>query len=155
MKKYLVCLLIILLITGCKRDDKEDISDEKISSSGELVCAYKLQNTTDNTMYTSYYIFNFDNNGILNGAKNTEIIEFYNSSNEVKQSYKDSLEEAILDYNDIKGITVTKSIEDDKYSFEVDMNNSEMEESIKSDYLLDLDRISLYKLFTSDRYICE
>lgn len=155
MKKIILILLIILITTSCKKSEDTREKQKKILSYGELVCVYKEQNTSDNTMYTSLYIFNFDNNGILNGATNRETIEFNDSSKEVKNDYKDNLEEAIKDYEDIKGIDVKKYIEENKYYFEVIMDNNKMSDEIKKDYLLDLDRINLYNKFTNNKYTCE
>ena len=153
MKKYLVLLFIILLV-GCNK--KEVVEDtEVISFKGRLVCGYKENRVNENVIYSSYYIFNFNDNGILEGASNKESVELNGALDSIKDKYKKALDESIKDYDDIKGIKVTKSIEDNIYSFTVDMDNTKMDDDIKKDYLLDYDRISLYKLFTNNKYTCE
>lgn len=154
MKKYLFLFFSILLITGC-RHKEETIAKEKISSHGELICVYKENRVNENTLYTSYYHFSFNEQGILQGASNQEMIEFSsNTLDTLKEKYKQALEESIKTYDDIKGVSVTKKIEDDKYSFTVKMDNNEMDESTKTDYSLDMDRINTYKEFTSRGYTC-
>lgn len=153
MKKILL-ILIIILLTGCN-NKKEEKEEKIISSKGELVCVYKEDRANENATYTSYYSFNFDNNGILKGATNLEMIEFDGTLDSVKKKYKDELLENIKDYKDIKGIKVSKTFEKNKYYFTVDMDNTIMSDEIKKDYLLDQDRISLYKIFTNNKYTCE
>ena len=155
MKKCLLLIMIFIILIGCKKKEKVDKEDTNVLSYGELTCAYKEQNISDNTIYTSLYIFNFDNNGILNGATNKETIEFSNSSKELKKTYKENLEEIMKEYEDIDGLEVKKYIEENKYSFEVIMDNNKMEDEIKKDYLLDQDRINLYQIFTEKKYTCE
>ena len=154
MRKKLLCLLVIIFIIGCGKKE-EKIDTEKVLSYGELICAYKEQNNSDNTIYTSLYIFNFDNNGILNGASNKETIEFLKSNKDIKDKYKKSLDEIIKEYKDINGIEVKKELEDNKYSFEVIMDNNKMNDETKNDFLLDQDRISLYNYYTNNKYTCE
>lgn len=155
MKKYLSLFFILLLLSGCQQKKEETVS-EKISSHGELICVYKENRVNENTMYTSYYLFSFNDQGILNGATDQEIIEFTSdTTDELKKIYKDVLEESIKVYDDVKGVSVTKKFEDDKYSFVVKMDNKEMDEEIKSDYSVDMDRINTYKTFTTRGYTCE
>ena len=155
MKKNIIFIILCIMLIGCKKKESTNNIGKKVLSYGELLCVYKEQNVSDNTMYTSSYIFNFDKNGILNGATNKETIEFNNSSRDVKEAYKNNLEEIIKEYKDIKGLEVKKNIEDNKYSFEVIMDNNEMYDEIKKDYLLDQDRISLYNIFNNRNYTCE
>lgn len=154
MKKLFLFIFLILIFTGCNKKEKE-VEPKKVLSYGELVCVYKVQNTTDNTIYTSSYVFNFDDNGILNGATNKETIEFYNSLDSVKNEYKKNLEEILKEYDDIDGVNAKKYIEENKYYFEVIMDNSKMNDDIKKNYLLDQDRISLYNYYTNNKYTCE
>ena len=154
MRKKLFSLLVIISIIGCGKKE-EKIETKKVLSYGELICVYKEQNNSDNTIYTSLYIFNFDNNGILNGASNKETIEFLKSNKDIKDKYKKSLDEIIKEYNDINGIEVKKELEDNKYSFEVIMDNNKMNDETKNDFLLDQDRISLYNYYTNNKYTCE
>ncbi len=155
MKKYLSLFFIVLLVSGCQSHKEETVS-EKISSHGELICVYKENRVNENTLYTSYYLFSFNDQGILKGATNQEIIEFSsNTQDSLKKKYEQALEESIKTYDDIKGVSVTKKIEDDKYSFTVKMDNNEMDENIKADYSVDMDRINTYKKFTSMGYTCE
>lgn len=154
MKNVLMILFILFIITGCGNKNLKE-EEKNILSYGELICVYKAQNTSEKTIYTSSYVFNFDDTGILNGATNKETIEFYDSTKEIKDQYKNELDEVIKEYKDIEGIELKKSIENNKYSFEIIMDNNKMSDEIKEQYLLDLDRISLYKLFTKDKYTCE
>ena len=155
MKKTIYMLFILIILSGCKQNTKEKEDDKKVLSKGDLVCAYKLRTTSENTIYTSYYEYNFNDNGILKGAKNVESIEFENSSDEVKENYKKEIEEIIKEYDDIDGIEVTTKYEDNKYSFTVVMDNSKMDEETISKFTLDEDRVGLYNQYTDAGYTCE
>ena len=155
MKKIVYILLCVLIISGCKKKDNEEKEEKNVSSKGDLVCAYKLKNTTENTLYTSYYEYNFNNNGILKGAKNVESIEFDNSSDEVKNNYKDEIKEIMKEYEDIEGIEFSVNYEDDKYSFTVIMDNSKMNKETIEKFLLDEDRVGLYTQYTDAGYTCD
>ncbi len=154
MRKKLFSLLVIISIIGCGKKE-EKIETKKVLSYGELICVYKEQNNSDNTMYTSLYVFNFDNNGILNGASNKETIEFYDSNKDIKEVYKKNLDEVIKEYKEISGIEVKKELDNNKYSFEIIMDNNKMYDETKKDFLLDQDRISLYNYYTNNKYTCE
>lgn len=153
MKKVLI-ILIIFLITGCG-NKKETKEEKKISSKGELVCVYKENRLNDNATYSSYYSFNFDNNGILKGATNVEMVSFDGSLDSVKKRYEKELLENVEEYKNIKGIKVSKKLEKDRYYFTVEMDNTKMSDEVKKEYYLDQDRITLYKMFTIDKYTCE
>ena len=154
MRKKLFSLLVIISIIGCGKKE-EKIETKKVLSYGELICVYKEQNNSDNTMYTSLYVYNFDNNGILNGASNKETIEFYDSNKDIKEVYKKNLDEVIKEYKEISGIEVKKELDNNKYSFEIIMDNNKMYDETKKDFLLDQDRISLYNYYTNNKYTCE
>ena len=154
MRKKLFSLLVIISIIGSGKKE-EKIETKKVLSYGELICVYKEQNNSDNTMYTSLYVFNFDNNGILNGASNKETIEFYDSNKDIKEVYKKNLDEVIKEYKEISGIEVKKELDNNKYSFEIIMDNNKMYDETKKDFLLDQDRISLYNYYTNNKYTCE
>ena len=154
MKKVLCMLIIIILVTACNK--KEEVLEEKnVSSKGDLVCAYKLKKSYENTLYTSYYEYNFNSNGILKSAKNVESVEFDNSSDEVKDNYKEEIKEIIKEYDDIDGIEVSTKYEDNKYYFTVNMDKNEMSEDTIKKFMLDEDRVSLYNQYTSAGYTCE
>lgn len=155
MKKYLSLLFILLLVSACQQKEEEKVN-EKISSHGELICVYKENRVNENTLYTSYYLFSFNDQGMLKGATDQEIIEFTSdTTDELKSKYKKALEESIKIYDDVKGVSVIKKFEDDKYSFIVKMDNNEMDEEIKNDYSLNMDRINTYKTFVARGYTCE
>ena len=154
MRKKLFSLLVIISIIGCGKKE-EKVETKKVLSYGELICVYKEQNNLDNTMYTSLYIFNFDNNGILDGASNKETIEFLKSNKNIKEKYKKNLDEIIKEYKDINGIDVKKELEDNKYSFKVIMDKNKMNDEAKNEFLLNQDRISLYNYYTNSNYTCE
>lgn len=154
MKKYLFIIILILLVSGCKKN-KEEKPVQKISSKGQLMCISKIDYTNQNVIYTSYYLFNFNDNGILKGASNVESVQFSNTPDHIKDKYKDELNNVIKEYKDIDGVEVKKDISDEKYSFEVSLDNTKMDEETKENFLLNLDRISLYKLYTSEGYTCE
>ena len=154
MKKYLIILLFILIISGCKGKEVKK-EDKNISSKGDLVCVYKIRYANENTLYTSYYEYNFNSNGILNGAKNVESIEFEKDDAELKEKYKKDIEEILGEYKDIDGIEVTTNYEDDKYSFTVNMNKDEIDKSLLEKYLLDEDRVNLYSIYNDAGYTCE
>lgn len=155
MKKYLSLLFILLLVSACQQKEEEKVN-EKISSHGELICVYKENRVNENTLYTSYYLFSFNDQGILKDATDQEIIEFTSdTTDELKSKYKKALEESIKIYDDVKGVSVIKKFEDDKYSFIVKMDNNEMDEEIKNDYSLNMDRINTYKTFVARGYTCE
>ena len=154
MRKKLFSLLVIISIIGCGKKE-EKIETKKVLSYGELICVYKEQNNSDNTMYTSLYVYNYDNNGILNGASNKETIEFYDSNKDIKEVYKKNLDEVIKEYKEISGIEVKKELDNNKYSFEIIMDNNKMYDETKKDFLLDQDRISLYNYYTNNKYTCE
>ncbi len=155
MKKIIYILLCVFILSGCKKETKVEKEEKNVSSKGDLVCAYKLKNTTENTLYTSYYEYNFNDNGILKGAKNVESIEFDNSSDKVKDSYKDEIKEIIKEYEDIDGIEVTTKYEDNKYLFTVIMDNSKMNKETIEKFLLDEDRVGLYTQYTDAGYTCD
>ena len=152
MKRFILIFLIVLLV-GCTK--KEIKKEERILSKGELVCVYKESRVNENLIYSSYYSFKFNDNGILEGATNVELVEFDGSLDSVKDRYKKELLENIKEYNNIDGISVSKSIEKDKYYFTVDMDNSKMNNKTKEKFLLDKDRITLYNIFTNNKYTCE
>ena len=154
MKKVLCLLLMIILISGCNKKEEEK-EEETVSSKGDLVCAYKLKTTSENTMYTSYYEYNFNNNGILKSAKNVESVEFDNTDEEVMKTYKDEIVEIIKEYEDIDGIEVSTNYEDNKYSFTVNMDKSDMSEETIKKFMLDEDRVGLYNQYTSAGYTCQ
>ena len=86
MKKYLVLLFIILLV-GCNK--KEVVEDkEVISFKGRLVCGYKENRVNENVIYSSYYTFNFNDNGILEGANDVEMVEFNGTLDSIKDKDK-------------------------------------------------------------------
>ncbi len=154
MKKYILLFILVLIISGCKNKD-EIKQDKKISSKGELMCVLNIDYKNQNAIYTSYYLFKFNDNGILNGASNVETVEFENASDYIKNKYKEQLLDIVEEYNDIKGIKVKKNLDKNKYSFEVSMDNSNMDDEVKEKFLLDMDRISLYKYYTEQNYTCE
>lgn len=155
MKKIIYILLVVILVSGCNSKKKESKEEKTISSKGDLVCAYKLKNTSENTLYTSYYEYNFNDNGILNTAKNVEIIEFEDSSDEVKDKYKEEIKEIIKEYDDIDGIEVSTNYEDNKYSFTINMDKSNMDKDTIEKFMLDEDRLNLYNQYTDAGYTCE
>lgn len=154
MKKIFVLFILIIVLCGCNK--KEEVLEEPvISSKGELVCAYKKKNKNENTVYTSYYVYNFNNNGILKDVVDHEEIEFVDSSDEVKEKYEEEIKNIIEEYKDIEGITVKENYDKDKYYFEVNIDVTKIDANIKEDYLLNEDRISLYKFYTNNMYTCE
>lgn len=154
MKQFLFLFIMIFLISGCRQQEKTTL-DDKISSHGELICVYKENRVNENTLYTSYYLFSFSDQGVLKGATNQEVIEFSKTNvDDLKERYKVALEESIKTYDNVKGVSVTKKLDDDKYSFTVKMDNNLMDESTKEDYLLNMDRINTYKEFTKRGYTC-
>ena len=155
MKKITLLLLMLLLISGCGKNKIKEEKNEKILSTGDLVCGYKEERINENVIYSSVHIFNYNDNGILNGASNIESVEFNGTLDSVKDNYKKALEDNIKSYKDIEGVTVEKNIEKNKYSFEVKLDNKKMSEEKKEEYLLNLDRITLFKIFTGDGYSCE
>lgn len=154
MRKILISLFVILVMCGCKNEE-EYTKEPIISSKGELKCAYRKQNTNENTIYTSYYIYEFNNYGILKSVFNHEEVEFNNSKEEVKEQYKESIKDIIKEYKDIKGVSVTDKYEKDKYYFEVNIDKEKADEETKEKFLLNEDRISLYKIYNSNQYNCE
>lgn len=154
MKKY-VWIFIVLLICGCSNSKEEQDKEENISSTGELICIYKENRVNENTMYTSYYLFNFSEQGILKSVVNNEEIVFEDTDEEVKENYKLALNQTIKEYDDISGIKLSKKIEDDSVSFNLDMEISKMDEETINEYGFNLDRINLYKTFTNNNYTCE
>ena len=154
MKKYILLIVILLIIVGCEKKSENE-EETIISSKGDLVCVYKVRYSNEDTLYTSYYEYNFNNNGILNHAKNVESIEFETSDEEIRDTYKESIENIIKEYDDIKGIEVKTSYEKNKYSFIVNMNKEEMSDESIEDYLLDNDRLTLYNQYTDAGYTCE
>ena len=83
------------------------------------------------------------------------MVEFDGSLDSVKDRYKNELLNVIKEYNNIDGISVAKTIEKDKYYFTIDMDNTKMDDDTKERFLLDKDRITLYKLYTKEKYTCE
>ena len=154
MKKYLIICLLIICLCGCgKKEEKKE--EKKVLSNGELVCGYKENRVNENVMYTSIHVFNYNNNGILESVRNIEGVEFAGTLESKKKEYKKALEEDVKSYDGIKGVSVTKKIEDNKYVFEVNINPKEVEDDKKEDFLLNFDRKSIYKIFTSEGYTCE
>ena len=60
MKKVIYGLLVMLCFTACSKGESNPIDHEKVLATGELVCAYKEQRVNIDTMYTSYYQFNYN-----------------------------------------------------------------------------------------------
>ena len=154
MKKILI-ILMLLILSGCNNTKTGNEPVNNIKSSGKLTCIYKSQNYNEKTTYTSYYIYNFDKNGILRGLTNHEEISFDKSKEDIKKKYKESIEEVIKEYKGIDGIMVETMYEDNKYYFEVKVDKSKLSEDLYKDYYLDEDRITLYNLFESKQYTCE
>ena len=154
MKRQIFILLALIILTGCKKDNLET-EIKKISSTGKLLCVYKEQRTNEDTMYTSYYLYNFNSNGILEEVINNESIEFNTDSSDLKKSYKEELEEVLKEYEDIDGLTVKKNIGDNKYTFEVNIDVKNTDDITKEEFLLNIDRINLYKFYNTKGYICE
>lgn len=154
MKKILTILLCILIISGCKKKDVKK-EEKNISSKGDLVCVYKVRYTNENSMYTSYYEYNFNSNGILSSAKNVESIEFEKDDEEIKEKYEKEIKEIIEEYKDIDGIEVSTSYEDNKYSFTINMDKDKIDKSLLNKYLLNEDRVNLYNIYNDAGYTCE
>lgn len=155
MKKLLMLFICIIILCGCEKNEEEIQEETVISSKGELTCAYRKQNKDEDTIYTSYYIYDFNNNGILKNVINHEEIEFVDSSDEVKEKYKNSIEDIRNEYEDVDGINFEENYEENKYYFEVKIDVTKIIPNIKDDYLLNEDRISLYKFYTNNMYTCE
>ena len=154
MKKILTILLCILIISGCKKKDVKK-EEKNISSKEDLVCVYKVRYTNENSMYTSYYEYNFNSNGILSSAKNEENIEFEKDDEEIKEKYEKEIKEIIEEYKDIDGIEVSTSYEDNKYSFTINMDKDKIDKSLLNKYLLNEDRVNLYNIYNDAGYTCE
>ena len=154
MKKILI-IFILLILSGCNNTKTGNEPVNKIKSTGKLSCIYKSKNTNEKTIYTSYYEYNFDNNGILRGLTNHEEISFDKAKEDIKKKYKESIEEVIKEYKDIDGIMVETMYEEDKYYFEVKVDKDKISENLYKDYYLDEDRITLYNLFVSKDYTCQ
>ncbi len=155
MRKNFFILIFLIIVTGCKKSTKENVI-QKISSTGELLCVYKEQRTNEDTLYTSYYLYEFNENGILKNVINNESIEFFNSEDdELKKKYKEDLEDIIKDYDDLEGISIKKNLDKDIYSFEVSIDVAKTDDNSKELFLLNIDRINLFKYYKSKGYTCE
>lgn len=154
MKKYLMLCICLLLLVGCDKKEEEK-PKEKVLATGELLCVYKEQRTNINTMYTSSYQYNYNKNGILESAINREKLEFNDASSETKEYYEEMIKEANKDYDNIKGVKSEITLEEDKYSLTVTMDIKDMDDETKEKYLVNIDRITAYNLFTDMGYTCE
>ncbi len=153
MKKICFVIIILLVITGCNKKEKEEV--EIIPAKGELLCVYKESRIYENTMYTSEYTYNYDNNGILTSVRNREKIEFQKEDKEIKEKYSKALKEAKDDYKDIKGVTTSIDKEDNKYILTINIDKDKLPKEKYEDYLVNYDRVNTYKIFTSMGYTCE
>ena len=153
--KRILFIFIIIILSGCSSTTTGSEPVTKVSSTGKLSCIYKQQNLNNNTVYISYYTYNFDSNGILKGLVDHEEIDFDNTKDDIKKKYKEKIEELIKEYKDIDGIKVNTKYEDNKYYFEVEIDKDKISEDLYKDFYLDEDRITLYELYTSKEYTCE
>lgn len=152
--KKLICLLLLVVLTGCG-SKKEETEPLKISSTGELLCAYKEKRTNEETMYTSLYQYNYNRNGILEDVINTETIEYSNAKDSTKDTYKKLVDETIKEYKDIAGISVEQEKKEDKVVIKIKLDIKNMKDKDKEKYLVNEDRINTYKIYTSMNYTCE
>lgn len=153
MKKFLVLIIIISIITGCNSKEKEE-EVNIIPATGELLCGYKESRVDENTMYTSQYTYNFNSNGILNSVENKEIIEFQKNDKEIKKKYDKAIDEAKEEYKDIKGITTNIEKENNKYVLTITIDKDSLDKESYEKYLVNYDRVNTYKIFTSMGYTC-
>lgn len=153
MKKIFLILVLLCFISGCKKEEKD--AEEKVLSTGELVCAYKENRLNDNTLYTSLYQYNFNDNGILEELIDAERIEFIGTKEETKEKYLKELDDTIKKYDDIEGVKATKEVEDDKFTILIVVDPKKIKDNLKEDYMVNYDRVNTYKLFTDMGYTCE
>lgn len=153
MKKFLIIIAMILIITGCGKKEEQEV--EIIPSKGELLCVYKESRVNENTMYTSEYTYNFNENGILTTVRNREKIEFQKDDKDIKEKYSKAITEANDEYKDIKGIKADTSKEDNEYILTIEIDKTKLDKDKYEDYLVGYDRVNTYKIFTDMGYTCE
>lgn len=154
MKKFLILIIVLLIITGCTTNKSDEKETEIITATGELLCGYKESRINENTMYTSQYTYNFNSNGILISVENKEIIEFQKDDKDIKKKYTEALDEAKEEYKDIKGITTSIDKDDNKYVLTINIDKNELDKDNYEKYLVNYDRVNTYKIFTSMGYTC-
>lgn len=154
MKKIII-LLIMLIMSGCSKKEEMPEDTVKIMATGQLVCAYKEKRTNDNTLYTSLYQFNFNDNGILLSAVNQETIELKDATKEVKDNYTKLIDKTMEEYKDIDSVEAIKEINDDIYKMIINIDVPKMDKEMREKYLVNYDRINTYKIFTNMGYTCE
>ncbi len=154
MKKLIVLVIFCFIVIGCSNKDK-DTEEKLVLATGELDCVYKEQRTNINTLYTSYYKFNYNNNGILIDIVDKEILTFDNATDETKQSYLELMKEAAKSYDDVSGIKANTEFSDEEYTMTISLNVSDMDEENKNDYFANYDRIQVHDIFTDMGYTCE
>lgn len=154
MKKILIILCLLILVSGCKK--KEEVKVTKVSSTGTLTCTYKAYHINEDTTYTSQYIFNYTVNGILDSVQNNEIITFgEQTSDEIKKEYETSTSSIKDEYKDIDGVTAKLEEKENKKQLIIDMKLEDMEEKQISEYQLNYDRKRMSKLYTIKGYTCK
>ena len=154
MKKYLTIIVVLLLLTGCSKEEPVG-STKRISSTGDLICGYKENRVDEKTYYSSLYQYKFGKNGILTEIIDKEIIEFEEDNKTVKDDYKKEMDTAMEDYKNKKGISAETKLEDKKYTMTITIKVDELDEKDKDDYLVAEDRITAYKIFNAAGYTCE
>ncbi len=152
MKKLCLILILLCFISGCKKEEKEET---KVLATGELVCAYKENRIKEDTLYTSLYQYNFNDNGVLEELIDAERIEFVGTDEEIKEKYLETVDETLKKYENIDGVTATKEIEDDKCTILIKIDPKKLKDELKEDYMVNYDRVNTYKLFTDMGYTCE
>lgn len=154
MKKIYLFVVIIILLTGCNKKEKE-IQEKVILSTGTLECVLKENRTYNNSLYTSYYIFNYNKNGVLETVENREILDVKNVEKKEKENYKSSYLKTIEDTKKIDGVTLEDLSKENIYEIKIIYNISKMNKEDIEDYGFDLDRKSTYILYEKERYTCE
>ncbi len=153
MAKKCLILFLFILVSGCSKT-KEEVAP-KISSTGKLTCTYKLEKTAEKTLYTSEYVYNYDDNGFLTDVIDNEVIEFNDTSDEIKKTYQELVDITLKEYSSIDGVHAEKKLDDNKYVIKIVMDVDKMDSKIKEDYLVSYDRINTYKIFTDMKYTCQ
>ncbi len=154
MKKMILLVMIITLLSGCGKKETNK-NEEKVAATGELVCAYKENRTSENTLYTSLYRFNYNDKGILEEVIDTEIIELDDATDEIKEKYQKSAKETTDEYKDIDGVKASLEEEENKYTIKITLDVAKLTDELKEKYMVNYDRVNTHKIFTDLNYTCE